>query len=347
MFYRKDKISLSQKILLKNMMNDSLSNDSNYKPGPYWEYDCNKSYHLIRKNGFNNFRGKNCGIASGYADNIRIDNSSEYHPKKIKSIIANKIRNFPWIYKLFDTQVKITEVYLEEYLKYLNYHFANHMQVKYLLSKYRVKNDLNFDCKLKFEYNGNQYSISYLETLNLIDQINKKIDLNGATSFFEIGPGFGSNIHLLIENFNIKKFVILDVVPNLFICTEYLRSLYGKAVIDYISTRNKKIKFKNDNNLEILCIAPWQIKDLDMHIDVFHNSMSFQEMSLESVKNYARYLKSFGIKKYSLNFYDDSISSNLRIKIKEVINCFDVNFNYIKYNTIGIGNSSNQLYTNI
>ena len=56
MFYRKDKISLSQKILLKNMMNDSLSNDSNYKPGPYWEYDCNKSYHLIRKNGFNNFR---------------------------------------------------------------------------------------------------------------------------------------------------------------------------------------------------------------------------------------------------------------------------------------------------
>jgi len=338
----KDKISLTQKTLLKTLKKDSLSCDSNYKPGPYWDYDCDKSYNLILKNGFNNFRGKNCGIASGYADNIRIDNSSEYNPSSLKSIIATKIRNFPLIKKLFDKQVKITEVYFEEALKFKSFYFANHPKVKYLLSKYHVINDLNFDCKLKFVYDSKYYSIEYLETLNRIDQINQKIDLNEVTSFFEIGPGFGCNIHLLIENFNIKKFLILDVVPNLFICTEYLRSLYGKAVIDYLSTRNKKIKFQKNNNLEILLIAPWQIKDIDMHIDIFHNSMSFQEMNLEIVKNYARYLKTLGIKKYSLNFYDDSGDRNLRILSKEVLNCFDMNFDYIKYNRIE--NSTNHLY---
>ena len=55
-----------------------------------------------------------------------------------------------------------------------------------------------------------------------IDILSNTFNFKNIRSFFEIGGGFGSNIHFLLTNFqNIKKIVYLDTVPNIFVGTEY------------------------------------------------------------------------------------------------------------------------------
>ena len=139
-------------------------------------------------------------------------------------------------------------------------------RVKNLLDHWNMEHTANFGCVDKLNINGTCISRSYLDKLNTLSHISKKVDFDKIYSVFEIGGGFGSNIHLMLQNYkNIKKLIYLDIVPNLFVGTEYLRSLFGEAVQDYLSTRNKdKIRFSDNDDMEIICIAPWQIERLDV-----------------------------------------------------------------------------------
>ena len=135
-------------------------------------------------------------------------------------------------------------------------------------------------------------SCNYLNLCNRLNIINEFVDYKNINTFFEIGGGFGAYTHLLLSNYNnIKKIIYMDIVPNLFVGTEYLRKFYGEAVKDYNFLRKKKnITFSNNQDLEILCITPWQIEKIDAHIDHFHNAASFQEMTEDVVKNYVKYI---------------------------------------------------------
>lgn len=76
----------------------------------------------------------------------------------------------------------------------------------------------------------------------------------------EIGGGFGANLHITLFNFpNIRKIIYVDIAPNLYIATQYLRSFYGDSVKD-ISTAKKNFSFAETEDLEIFCILPSQIE---------------------------------------------------------------------------------------
>jgi len=106
--------------------------------------------------------------------------------------------------------------------------------------------------------------------------------------YSKLGGGFGANIHLLLENYkNIRKVLYLDIPPNLYVGTQYLKAFYGKAVFDYKALAHlDSIKFSTDDNIEIFCIAPWQIEKFQSEVDIFMNSNSFVEMPRNVVKNY-------------------------------------------------------------
>lgn len=71
---------------------------------------------------------------------------------------------------------------------------------------------------------------------------------------------------------------------------QYLKSVIGDGVRNYSDNRfNKNIKFKDDNSLEVICLAPWQLELIESNtIDFFHNSCSFVEMDDEQIKNYSK-----------------------------------------------------------
>ena len=84
----------------------------------------------------------------------------------------------------------------------------------------------------------------------------------------------------------------MDVVPNIYLGSEYLKYFFGSNVKDYSYTKKlDKISFKDNNELEIICIPPWEIEKLNVKIDHFHNAASFVEMPKYVIENSIYYWK--------------------------------------------------------
>ena len=79
----------------------------------------------------------------------------------------------------------------------------------------------------KFKLDNKEYSTHYINMADRIDRLSNKFRFEKIKTFFEIGGGFGANLHFLLTNFkNIKKIIYLDTVPNIFIASNYLRKFY-------------------------------------------------------------------------------------------------------------------------
>ncbi len=144
-----------------------------------------------------------------------------------------------------------------------------------------------------FESKGLRIAHVYLKLLDTLDHMNTRINLKEVNSIIEIGGGFGVNIDLQLQLFpNIRKVLYIDIAPNLYVGTQYLKSRYGANVIDFKSTKNlESITFSDDDSLEIYCILPMQIELVKAKFDLFHNAHSFVEMSREAVVNYGEQVK--------------------------------------------------------
>ena len=310
-------------LLLNSLVNDEKKiNRKLYSAGPYWGYKTKKILHSIKKVGINDFRGFDSGVGSSYTDNIILDYRNELG---IKGRILSLITHFPLINKIFNGQVNLTFSTIKKYIQANAKCYENNEKVKYLIEKYKIENSTGFGCKLKFQFKKKEYSCHYLDMCERIDTINKFINFEKIHTFFEIGGGFGSNVHLLLSNFkNIKKVIYLDIVPNLFVGTEYLRSFYGDSVKDYNFLKNKnKISFSNNDELEIFCLAPWQIENISAVVDHFHNSASFQEMPENVIKNYVKYIFQLFYKNISISLISyDGWNKNNTLDPKTLNNLF-------------------------
>ena len=131
-------------------------------------------------------------------------------------------------------------------------------------------------------------------------------------------------LNFLIQNFsNIKKILYLDVVPNIYVGTSYLKRYFGEKVKDYTELKNlNKISFSKNDELEILCIPPWLIERVEAEIDHFHNAASFVEMPKEVIKNYVKFIKKFKTKEISLISYDN-FDTKTTFNPKELNEFFD------------------------
>ena len=279
--------------LLKQMIYDTKKSREVYRPGPYWIKLVKNSYNELIKLGLKNFRGIESGALSSIGEYNCIDVRVNYN-FGIRSFMLSIYRNLYPFNKLFDSQVRITKIHFEEVVRLKTEYYKSHKRVKQLISKYILPPDtLRGGCVGFGKIDEKIISHYYLELLDTLDQINQVINIANKKSFFEIGGGFGANIHLLLHNFpNIKKIIYLDIPPNLYIATQYLKSFYGESVIDYSQNKKlKKIVFSSNDDLEIFCIIPSQIEKIFSEIDIFHNSRSFTEMPFSVVKNYGQQIE--------------------------------------------------------
>ena len=292
-------------MLLNELIKDEKKIDrSLYSAGPYWDYKNRRAIIEIKKKGLNDFRGISAGIGTSYADNLILDIRNEFNNN---GRLISKFFLLPLINKIFNSQLRVTRNHIDSFLKNQSIVYQNNIKVKKLINKYNFENTTDFGCVQKFEYFNKVYSCDYLLMADRIDKLSKYFNFKNIESFFEIGGGFGTNIHFLITNFpNIKKIIYLDIVPNIYVGTSYLKKHFGDNVIDYVNLKNlNKISFSKNNNLEILCIPPWLIEKVDVEIDHFHNAASFVEMPIKIIKNYIKFIKKFKTAEISLVSYDD------------------------------------------
>jgi len=298
---------------MENQLLDTLVNDQKnvadiYKPGPYWQKKSLSAIKEIKKNGLNNLRSSTDmnSAASSYGDNTVTDARTILETNSLKNRLGLAILNHTPLKKLFDFQVATTKNLLKTVLELEKNKLAlsNPERLNDLIENYKIENSINFGCDRISTFRNKDYSTFYLQILDLLDLVEKKRSIKKLQSFLEVGPGFGANIHLIEQNFsNFRKFIIIDIVPNVWVVTEYLRKFYGENVRDYLVTKNmKEIKFKDDSSLEIFVIPPWEIEKISSSIDCFWNSNSFVEMSPKIVKNYAKKFSEIGTKESVYNF---------------------------------------------
>ena len=280
-------------MLIDELIRDEKKNNKSlYSSGPYWDYKNSRAILEIQKKGIQDFRGLTAGIGTSFSDNEVLDVRNEYN---IKGRIVGKIFSLPLLNIIFNSQLKLTKSYIHSYLLNKSLVYENDRNVHDLLKKYKFENTTEFGCISSFKYLNKKYSCHYLEMADRISKLSKQFNFNDISSLFEIGGGFGANIHFLITNFpNIKKILYLDVVPNIYVGTEYLRRFYKDNIKDYLDLKNlDTISFSKNNELEILCIPPWLIEKVDANIDHFHNAASFVEMPKKIVENYVKFIRKF------------------------------------------------------
>ncbi len=289
--------------LLDLMLLDSEKQLSLYNPGPYWARKAKNTAKELKRYGIENFRGSSNTIGLSYTDSMLTD---------IRNIYSSEIKNiFIWLTKqyplkmIFEPQVKLTNNYANANQLYIQEILNIKEKTRYLLEKYKLPYSLLGGCLKKATIDDNEYSTHYLNLLEQHDNLAKFIRFDNAFSVFEIGGGFGANIHLLLENYrNIRKVLYLDIVPNLYVGTQYLKAIYGASVFDYRNLKDlSDIKFSDDDNLEIFCITPWQIEGFNDNIDIFMNSHSFVEIPKNVIQNYVD----------NLNKFPDSINTDIAL----------------------------------
>jgi len=280
--------------LLFLMLADAKHQNAIYLPGPYWEGKTKSAIFEIINRGIMDFRGNSSQIANSYADNIFMDARESYNHGLKRRITKFFTCRFPFR-RIFDSQISLTKNYANSYIECIQKILLMKERTGALLEEYFIPDSILGDCIFKARIEGRDYSVHYLNLLEQHDNIAKHINFKGAESIFEIGGGFGANIHLLLSNYkNIKKVLYLDIPPNLYVGTQYLKAFYGSSVYDYRDLRKReRINFSNNDELEIFCIAPWQIENFGSSVDIFFNSHSFVEMPENVVQNYASKINEF------------------------------------------------------
>jgi len=291
-------------MLLEELIKDQKKQKKIYLPGPYWNSKNLVATREIKKKGLENFRGITSAIGNSFADNLIWDARNELSFKR--EFIGKILLRLPVLKEIFDNQLKLTKNSIDSFIENQAIVYQNNKNVQKLIHKYKFNNTTDFGCVESFRVKKKDYSCTYLIMGNRIDNLSKIFDFKSIGSFFEIGGGFGANIHFLVNNFpNIKKILYLDIVPNVYVGTEYLRRHFKDKVKDYLELKNlDKISFSKNNELEILCIPPWLIEKVETEIDHFHNAASFTEMPTEVIKNYVKFIEKFNTKEISLVSYD-------------------------------------------
>lgn len=329
--------------LLETLVRDEKINDQNlYSSGPYWDYKNKNTLSEIKRKGIGEFRGSSASIGISFGDSYLTDIRDELN---FKGKIVSSFFSLPFISRIFNLQINLTKKYLNSNLKNLAVIYRDNDAVRKLINKYKFIETTRFGCISKFQYENKEYSIHYLNMAHRIENLSEKFNFEKIKSFFEIGGGYGANIHFLLTNFpNIKKVIYLDTVPNIYVGTEYLRYHFKDKVKDYLITMDKKeILFEDNDELEIICIPPWEIEKINVQIDHFHNASSFVEMPEKIIKNYVKYVNKFNSKQVSLISYDN-FDTNTTFDPRLLTNFFDNKLKIFKKEYLINDNKRKEIY---
>lgn len=141
-----------------------------------------------------------------------------------------------------------------------------------------------------FLWRGHTLVPSFAMYLSRAADFYTRVPPKDVTSLIEIGPGLGlgSLAHMTL-NPDLKVIVNVDIVPVLYLSTQFLKSIEGIEVVDYRALRgqNRIIPERASNAVRIYQLAPWQLPQVDGAFDFFFNAFSFQEMESEICRSYA------------------------------------------------------------
>lgn len=141
-----------------------------------------------------------------------------------------------------------------------------------------------------FVVGGRPYTMRTLYYYLRYAYCHRFVDFDGLGVIVELGPGAGRQVEVIRKLHPDITFVLFDIPPQLYVCEQYLKAVFGDAVISYRETR-KWQALSIQQAGAVVMLGSWQFPLLaGRDIDLFWNAVSFQEMEPEVVENYLRYV---------------------------------------------------------
>lgn len=211
---------------------------------------------------------------------------------------------------------------------FINY-YVNKNKNNFIKFKKTLSN-LNFGNPPCILYN-NKYNITYDDCLSFEENsFLSKYFKNKKINIVEIGPGYGRSVEFIINNYEIKRYFVIDYEKILFLTKKYLKKVLSSKNFDKIIFFN----FEDFNFEKNIFFKKYRISEFDL----FFNSDSFHEIEQKIIKKYLNYFshisKNFFIKnavaKYRTQDLVNHLNKNTIPKFNtklglnsEIINIFD------------------------
>ena len=263
-----------------------------YQQGSYWKEKVKRSTRDIKKYGISNFRNSESTISTSYGDGTLLNAAHGYTGVKY-SLAKYLTALFPFN-KIYSSQLVLTSSYIKDLVRLENWVLNHSERVNELLNKYRINEGSLIGNPDRSSFvKGVRHSHFAIHMLDLLDTMIDDHITDKHSSYMELGGGFGMNLYLMVHNFqSIKKYLYIDIAPNLYVSTQFLKANFGDAVKDFdYFNKNDSIEFQSNNELEIYCLLPQQIESFQSKVDIFHSANTLSEIPKQAVRNYSSQVK--------------------------------------------------------
>ncbi len=284
--------------LLKMMMEDLKKAPELYRPTNYWQCYEEKFAAELFKVGLHDFRRRNNSVLSSFAGT---DLAEKYAIDLLASRLFNNryTRLIPFWHKflsfwnsILNKLLPITTPYniTTEDIQHLAYSVA-----RLKAEKTNAKPIDQFDTSLAgnpedvFVINDKAYTTHHFDYYLNYVYCTKFLDFSKVKLFVELGSGAGRQIEVLKKLYPQMTFCLYDIPPQIYVCEQYLSSVFPGQVVSYRQTRGMKTVPSGDGKIYIF--GSWDFEMVkNMPVDLFWNCASFQEMEPEIVANYLSFV---------------------------------------------------------
>ena len=303
--------------LLSMMMDDMNKGAALYKPTNYWSVCEKKLLPELKELGLRDFRRRRDSILTSMGATDLIPTMGEVSLRSFGRLNNRYTRKLPfWLYFLGKTS------------KFLNYMLrirrqSSHYTLPYsielenlgLLAYEIAKNAGEFVCNAKpisqfevslvgnpedvFDVDGRKYTLAILNYYLHYVYASHTVDFEKLNSVVELGCGLGRQAEIIGKLHPNISYLLFDIPPQLYVCQQYLNSVFPGRVISYRQTREMTALPSNLEPGKIYICGTNMFPLLKgLQFDLFWNAASFQEMEPNVVANYLKYVNSGAIHIY-------------------------------------------------
>ncbi len=168
------------------------------------------------------------------------------------------------------------------------------------------------NCEYSINFLGHYFDYGIIHHLKWYEEVEKYIQKNSL--ILEIGGGFGSFSRIVLNNRNVKYFLV-DLPEANLMCNYYLQSHFPeKKIFNYSNLKENKLN-ECLNNYDVFILPPRILEKEDIKFDFIINSRSFMEMNKKIIKEYFDLIQN----KINQNGYFLNINRYLKSTVNEDI----------------------------
>lgn len=277
--------------LFDRLVRDSAAAPAEYRPTSYWQPYATRIIAEIGRSGMADFR-TNQQILKGFG--LGGTNRPAAPAAPAKRLIWNGVSAAPVVRTIIAEHTKLIDA-LSSQLRRTQIAQARALMETIAAQhpNVRIPDGLaNGGADDTFAWRGQTISADFVQYLARASDFYSVVDPETVTSILEIGPGLGmSTLAHLALNSHLRTIVNLDIVPVIYVSTQFLSSIPGIEVIGYGGIAGSgPIVPEAGARPRIYSLPAWVLPRLEMKADYAFNAFSFQEMEEAVCAGYARHI---------------------------------------------------------